>query len=89
MFDQFISKKEKIAVVGLGYVGLPLAVEFAKQYPVIGFDISSENLRVITYDVGGGFGMKSQPYSEYAAILFAASLIIGIIVLGSCFFCLP
>ncbi|PPR65678.1 MAG: Carbon monoxide dehydrogenase large chain [Alphaproteobacteria bacterium MarineAlpha3_Bin7] len=36
------------------------------------FDTSPENLRVITYDVGGGFGMKSQPYSEYAAILFAA-----------------
>jgi UDP-N-acetyl-D-galactosamine dehydrogenase len=30
----------KIAIIGLGYVGLPLAVEFAKKYPVIGFDIS-------------------------------------------------
>jgi len=29
----------KIAIIGLGYVGLPLAVEFAKKYPVIGFDI--------------------------------------------------
>lgn len=29
----------KIAVVGLGYVGLPLAVEFAKKYPVVGFDV--------------------------------------------------
>ena len=28
----------KIAIVGLGYVGLPLAVEFSKQYTVIGFD---------------------------------------------------
>lgn len=28
-----------IAVIGLGYVGLPLAVEFAEQYPTIGFDI--------------------------------------------------
>jgi UDP-N-acetyl-D-galactosamine dehydrogenase len=32
--------KRKIAVIGLGYVGLPLAVEFAKQYPTIGFDIN-------------------------------------------------
>ena len=31
--------KNKIAVIGLGYVGLPLAVEFAKKYKVIGFDI--------------------------------------------------
>ena len=33
--------EKKIAVIGLGYVGLPLAVEFAKQYPTIGFDINS------------------------------------------------
>ena len=32
--------EKKIAVVGLGYVGLPLAVEFAKQYPTVGFDIN-------------------------------------------------
>ncbi|MDD3342482.1 MAG: nucleotide sugar dehydrogenase [Sulfurospirillaceae bacterium] len=30
---------DKLAIIGLGYVGLPLAVEFAKQYPVVGFDI--------------------------------------------------
>ena len=32
--------ENKIAVIGLGYVGLPLAVEFAKQYPTVGFDIN-------------------------------------------------
>ncbi len=32
--------EKKIAVIGLGYVGLPLAVEFAKKYPTIGFDIN-------------------------------------------------
>ena len=34
----------KIAIIGLGYVGLPLAVEFAKKYPVIGFDISKQRI---------------------------------------------
>ena len=34
----------KIAVIGLGYVGLPLAVEFAKKYPVIGFDIKQDRV---------------------------------------------
>jgi len=34
----------RIAVIGLGYVGLPLAVEFAKQYPVVGFDINKERV---------------------------------------------
>lgn len=36
--------KVKIAVIGLGYVGLPLAVEFAKYYPVIGFDINEKRV---------------------------------------------
>ena len=34
----------KIAVIGLGYVGLPLAVEFAKKYPVVGFDINQHRV---------------------------------------------
>ena len=34
----------KVAVVGLGYVGLPLAVEFGKKYPTIGFDLSREKI---------------------------------------------
>ncbi len=34
----------RIAIIGLGYVGLPLAVEFAKKYPVIGFDISPRRI---------------------------------------------
>src|SRR5882672_10655724 len=35
---------EQIAVVGLGYVGLPLAVEFGKRYPTTGFDLSEEKI---------------------------------------------
>ena len=34
----------KIAVIGLGYVGLPLAVEFGKKYPVLGFDINKKRV---------------------------------------------
>lgn len=36
-----------IAVVGLGYVGLPLAVEFGKKYRTLGFDLSAERWRPI------------------------------------------
>ena len=36
--------EKKIAVIGLGYVGLPLAVEFAKKYPTIGFDINANRV---------------------------------------------
>ncbi|MEX2514071.1 MAG: nucleotide sugar dehydrogenase [Cyclobacteriaceae bacterium] len=38
----------KIAVIGLGYVGLPLAVEFSKKFPVVGFDISSRRIKELT-----------------------------------------
>jgi len=34
----------RIAVIGLGYVGLPLALEFGKTYPVIGFDVNATRI---------------------------------------------
>ncbi|MDP3399220.1 MAG: nucleotide sugar dehydrogenase [Bacteroidales bacterium] len=47
MYNQLISNKLKLAVVGLGYVGLPLALEFAKKMSVIGFDINERNLKML------------------------------------------
>ena len=44
MFDKLINKEAKLALVGLGYVGLPIALEFAKQIAVIGFDINEVRL---------------------------------------------
>ena len=38
-------KNTKIAIIGLGYVGLPLAVEFAKKYQVVGFDINKQRIK--------------------------------------------
>lgn len=45
----------KIAVVGLGYVGLPLAVAFSRKYPVVGFDISQQRIAALKdgFDVTG------------------------------------
>ena len=44
LFDKLKSKEENVAVIGLGYVGLPLAVELAKKYNVIGYDLNEEKL---------------------------------------------
>ncbi|MFW5767447.1 MAG: nucleotide sugar dehydrogenase [Bacteroidota bacterium] len=44
MYNAIIRKEKKIAVIGLGYVGLPIALEFAKHVPVIGFDIKPERV---------------------------------------------
>lgn len=42
--EQFDLKAAKIAVIGLGYVGLPLSIEFAKKYKVLGFDINTDRI---------------------------------------------
>ena len=44
-FDRFVQRQEKICVIGLGYVGLPLAVLFASRYDVIGFDINRARIK--------------------------------------------
>jgi UDP-N-acetyl-D-galactosamine dehydrogenase len=43
-----INTAYRIGIIGLGYVGLPLAVEFAKKYSVIGFDISQNRIKELT-----------------------------------------
>jgi UDP-N-acetyl-D-glucosamine/UDP-N-acetyl-D-galactosamine dehydrogenase len=44
LFDKILNKEEKISVIGLGYVGLPLAIELAKKFDVIGFDVNKRKL---------------------------------------------
>ena len=44
MYSKLLNKEAKLALVGLGYVGLPIALEFAKKIQVIGFDINEERL---------------------------------------------
>ena len=44
MYNKLVNKEAKLALVGLGYVGLPIALEFAKKISVIGFDINEERL---------------------------------------------
>ena len=46
MFNKLLNKEEKIAIVGLGYVGLPLANLFSKKYDVIGFDVNKEKIEL-------------------------------------------
>ena len=54
-----------IAVVGLGYVGLPLAVEFGKRYPTIGFDLSKAKI--------DAYRRRVDPTGEVSARDFAAA----------------
>jgi UDP-N-acetyl-D-galactosamine dehydrogenase len=45
MYNSIINKQKKISVIGLGYVGLPIALEFAKHVKVVGFDIKPRELK--------------------------------------------
>jgi UDP-N-acetyl-D-galactosamine dehydrogenase len=47
MYQELIDKKAKLAVIGLGYVGLPIALEFAKKISVIGFDINERRVELM------------------------------------------
>jgi UDP-N-acetyl-D-glucosamine/UDP-N-acetyl-D-galactosamine dehydrogenase len=47
MYQDLIDKKKKISVIGLGYVGLPIALEFAKHFSVIGFDINESRIELM------------------------------------------
>src|SRR5687767_2374868 len=47
MYQNLVSKKEKLAIIGLGYVGLPIALEFARKISVIGFDINANRIEMM------------------------------------------
>ncbi|MCD4730833.1 MAG: nucleotide sugar dehydrogenase [Bacteroidales bacterium] len=47
MYQKLINKETKLSLIGLGYVGLPIALEFAKKISVIGFDISEERVEMM------------------------------------------
>ena len=44
LYEKIVKREEKISLIGLGYVGMPIAVAFAKKADVIGFDISKEKI---------------------------------------------
>lgn len=51
MYEDIIEKKAKISIIGLGYVGLPIALAFAKKVSVIGFDINKERINMMKNSV--------------------------------------
>ena len=46
LYDQIINKETKLSVIGLGYVGMPIAVAFAKVADVIGFDNNESKIEL-------------------------------------------
>jgi len=62
IYKKLLNKEAKLSLVGLGYVGLPIALEFAKKISVIGFDISEERIEMMKN--------KKDPSDELSADAF-------------------
>ena len=55
-----MEKDYKIAIIGLGYVGLPLAIAFSKHYNVVGFDINKERIKDLQNNIDSNLDIKIQ-----------------------------
>ena len=44
LYNDLVARREKLSLVGLGYVGMPIAVAFAKKIDVIGFDLNEKKI---------------------------------------------
>lgn len=73
IYNDIVSGEKSIAVIGLGYVGLPLALEFARKYRVIGFDINPKRVDMLNRSEDPS---KEVPASEFEGcnILFTHNL---------------
>ena len=73
IYNKLINKEAKLAVIGLGYVGLPIALEFAKTIKVVGFDINEERVDLMKKNIDPSNELDSSEF-EGCDIEFTASL---------------
>ena len=65
-------KNTKIAIVGLGYVGLPLAVEFGKVFETIGFDINKSRIKELLVGNDSTFEVEPHEFQEITKLIFTS-----------------
>src|SRR6187431_14857 len=73
MYQDLVDKKSKLAVIGLGYVGLPIALEFAKKISVIGFDINEKRIEQMRQGIDPSNELGKEAF-EGSDIIFTNSL---------------
>ncbi|HEY0068103.1 MAG TPA: nucleotide sugar dehydrogenase [Flavisolibacter sp.] len=73
MYQELVDKKQKLAVIGLGYVGLPIALEFARKLSVIGFDISEKRIEMMKQGIDPSNELDKEAF-EGCDIVFTNSL---------------
>ncbi|MFN9115179.1 MAG: nucleotide sugar dehydrogenase, partial [Bacteroidota bacterium] len=62
MYDKLLRKEAKLAVIGLGYVGLPIALEFARKLKVVGFDINPERVDMMKNKIDPSNELESEAF---------------------------
>jgi UDP-N-acetyl-D-galactosamine dehydrogenase len=62
MYQQLLNKEKTLAVIGLGYVGLPIALEFAKKIKVIGFDINPQRVDMMRRGIDPSQELESSAF---------------------------
>lgn len=72
IYDDLVAKKKAISVIGLGYVGLPIALEFAKHFKVIGFDINQARVDLMNQGIDPSKELEGKAF-EGTDILFTAN----------------
>ena len=65
-------KEEKIAIVGLGYVGLPLAIEFGKKYEVIGYDINKQRISSLKKNLDTTLQVNESEFKKSKSLIFTS-----------------
>ena len=73
MYTSLLNKQAKLAVIGLGYVGLPIALEFAKKISVIGFDINQKRIDLMNQGIDPSKELGKEAF-EGCDITFTADL---------------
>ena len=73
IYQKLIDRETSLAIIGLGYVGLPIALEFAKKINVIGFDISQERIDLMKNKIDPSNELQSVDF-ENCSIEFTANL---------------
>tara|TARA_A100001035_G_scaffold280000_1_gene283444 strand:- start:4889 stop:6169 length:1281 start_codon:yes stop_codon:yes gene_type:complete len=69
-----LSSNSKIAVIGLGYVGLPLAVEFSKKYDVIGFDINAKRIQELQSGIDKTLELEASELKKASNLRYTSDL---------------
>lgn len=73
IYEKLVNKETKLAVIGLGYVGLPIALEFARKIDVIGFDINEKRVEMMKNNIDPSDELEPEAF-EGCSIEFTASI---------------